>query len=67
VREVTVFAETPLRRALEAWLAARGWECQDVGPKGVETWLAPSAGYEDGINDLTTLEAVARELVVEGR
>jgi hypothetical protein len=65
VRQVTTFAKAPFRRALEAWLAAAGFEQNDTDREGVQSWLAPDAGYGDGIESLTTLEAAAQLLDFE--
>ena len=62
VKTVTPFATDPLRRMLERHLSALGYENAASDRTGVTEWLAPDAGYEDGIAPLTTLEAIAQAL-----
>lgn len=57
-----VMSGETLRRVLEGYLAGRGWEQSHVSRAGVESWMAPDAGADDGIADLTTMEAVADQL-----
>lgn len=58
----------PLRRTVEGYLAAHRWEQNHTardpftGVVRIESWLAPSAGYDDGINDITTMEALADQM-----
>lgn len=49
-----------LRKIIEAYLQDVGFENAAADRQGVTGWMAPAAGYEDGIEWMTTLEAAAQ-------
>lgn len=51
-----------LRALIEEYLQQAGYENAASDRQGVTGWMAPEAGYEDGIEWMTTLEAVAQQI-----